>query len=78
MFLKTLIHGLGLQLRSTATCTQVQCYQFGIFDVQAALLKRDWNLENILMSMNNMRRLLGKHRYLLKQKDPILRQYFDK
>ncbi|KAK0180005.1 hypothetical protein PV327_005692 [Microctonus hyperodae] len=75
-FLKTLVNGLGLQLRSTATCTQIQCVQFGLFNLDIALLRRDWNLECIVKNMTTMRYLIWKNNALFR-KDPVLREYMN-
>ncbi|XP_011302400.1 probable tRNA pseudouridine synthase 2 [Fopius arisanus] len=74
-FIKNLVHNMGIYLRSTSTCTQIQCFQYGVFGINNGLLKKDWDLENITKNMHECRRILGKHKYLFKQEDPILREY---
>ncbi|XP_015126934.1 mitochondrial mRNA pseudouridine synthase Trub2 [Diachasma alloeum] len=75
LFLKSLVHNMGMHLRSTATCSQIQCFQYGVFGIEDGLLKREWDLENIAKNMHACRKILGKHKYLFKQEDPILREY---
>ncbi|XP_063972610.1 pseudouridylate synthase TRUB2, mitochondrial [Diachasmimorpha longicaudata] len=75
IFLKNLIHKLGMYLRSTATCTQIQCFQYGVFGIENGLLKKDWDLENITKNMSTCRKILRNHKYLFKQEDPILKEY---
>lgn len=77
LFIKSLIHDLGIEARTTATCTQLQCFQYGVFNLNSALLKRDWDLKNIGDNIFKIRKLLGKHKYLFNQDDPIYREYFD-
>lgn len=47
-FLMELIHDIGIDLRSTAVCTQLRQVQFGPFTLPHALLRKHWTLENIL------------------------------
>lgn len=75
MFLKELIHTLGLQVRSTAACSQIQCFRFGIFTVEEALLKKNWDLKGITHSMAQCRHLLAKNNFMKNQKEPILQEY---
>ncbi|XP_057324761.1 pseudouridylate synthase TRUB2, mitochondrial [Microplitis mediator] len=79
MFLKGLVHNLGLLVRSNATCTQIQCYKYGIFTAGLGLLKRDWSIENIMINLTKIRRLLSKNKYLYigDNQEAILREYFD-
>ncbi|KAH0564380.1 mitochondrial mRNA pseudouridine synthase Trub2 [Cotesia glomerata] len=79
MFLKTLVHNLGLMSRTNATCSQIQCYQFGIFTTNLGLLKRDWSIENIMRNLLIIRRILSKNKYLYCEdnQEAILREYFE-
>ncbi|XP_078044992.1 pseudouridylate synthase TRUB2, mitochondrial [Augochlora pura] len=72
MYLKTLIHELGMQLHSTATCTQILCIQDGLFTLDHALLMKHWNLKNILENMSMCRKILVKNKKVLKQDSPVL------
>ncbi|XP_033322158.2 pseudouridylate synthase TRUB2, mitochondrial [Megalopta genalis] len=72
MYLKTLVHDLGMQLHSTATCTQILCIQDGLFTLQHALLKKHWDLKNILDSISMCRKILAENKDLLKQESPVL------
>ncbi|KAK7095037.1 pseudouridylate synthase TRUB2, mitochondrial-like [Littorina saxatilis] len=46
-----MIHDIGLQLRSTAVCTGIRRLRYGHFDVSHALLRQQWNFEDILDNM---------------------------
>ena len=50
-FLAELVHDIGIDLRSTAVCTQLRQTQFGPFVLQHALLRKHWTLENILNNL---------------------------
>ncbi|XP_046831223.1 mitochondrial mRNA pseudouridine synthase Trub2 [Vespa crabro] len=71
-YLKTLIHELGLELRSTATCTQIQCFRYGLFELQHALLSKKWDIISILENMKVCREILKENDYLINQTSPIL------
>lgn len=68
MYLKTLIHELGIQLHSAATCTQIQCFRYALFDLNLALLRKHWELQDILNNIELCNNILYKNSDLLKQK----------
>ncbi|XP_012538291.1 mitochondrial mRNA pseudouridine synthase Trub2 [Monomorium pharaonis] len=72
MYLKTLIHDLGMQLHSVATCTQIQCFKYALFDLNLALLKKHWELENICNNIDQCNTVINQNRDLLEQDNPIL------
>ncbi|ESO83872.1 hypothetical protein LOTGIDRAFT_222302 [Lottia gigantea] len=47
-YFMNLIHELGLQLKSTAVCTQVRRVRFGHFTLDHALVQDQWNLYEII------------------------------
>ncbi|XP_063233676.1 pseudouridylate synthase TRUB2, mitochondrial isoform X2 [Bacillus rossius redtenbacheri] len=59
MYLKTLVHELGLQLRSAATCAAVQCIRYGHLTTQHALLRRHWRLQHVLANLRQCAEALG-------------------
>lgn len=65
-YLWTLIHDLGVQLKTVAYCTGVQCIRQGKFDLQLALLRKHWQMEHILDNMDQCRQLLEENEHLLK------------
>ncbi|XP_043504685.1 mitochondrial mRNA pseudouridine synthase Trub2 [Polistes fuscatus] len=71
-YLKTLVHELGMEARSTATCTQVQCFKYGLFDLQHALLSKKWDMYSILDNMRLCRKILKENDYLIEQTSPTL------
>jgi len=77
MYLKTLVHEIGMQLHSVATCTQIQCLQYALFNLDLALLSRHWQLQQILRNIEQCHNILHKNKYLLKQDNPILRKCDD-
>lgn len=72
MYLKTIIHELGMQLRSTATCTQILCLQDGLFTIDNALLPKHWTLKNIIENMYLCQKLIKENEEVLKQESPAL------
>ncbi|XP_033228000.1 mitochondrial mRNA pseudouridine synthase Trub2 [Belonocnema kinseyi] len=72
MYLKSIIHELGMEMKSTATCSQIHCFQYGIFNVEQALLTKSWNLRSILESIESCDELLRKNSFLLEQEHPNL------
>lgn len=72
MYLKTLVHDLGMQLHSVATCTQIQCFRYALFDLNLALLKKHWQLENICNNIDQCNTIINQNRDLLNQNNPIL------
>ncbi|XP_029166738.1 mitochondrial mRNA pseudouridine synthase Trub2 [Nylanderia fulva] len=72
MYLKTLVHDLGMQLHSVATCTQILCFRYALFKLDLALLQKHWELQNILDNIEQCQNILDQNRSLLKQESPIL------
>ncbi|XP_015270414.1 PREDICTED: probable tRNA pseudouridine synthase 2, partial [Gekko japonicus] len=46
-YLRKIIHEIGLELKSTAVCTQVRRVRDGAFTLDDALLRTQWTLHNI-------------------------------
>ncbi|XP_073956506.1 pseudouridylate synthase TRUB2, mitochondrial [Choristoneura fumiferana] len=61
-----LVHDLGVQLKTTAHCTAVQCLRQGRFDVNLALLRKHWQLEHIVDNMNACRIIMEEFEGVLK------------
>ncbi|XP_046476303.1 pseudouridylate synthase TRUB2, mitochondrial [Neodiprion pinetum] len=72
MYLKTLVHQLGIQLHSVATCTQIQCFRYGLFTTELALLKKHWDVQSILNNMEQTQAILDNNKYLVEQDSPTL------
>lgn len=77
MYLKSIIHDLGMELRTNATCSQIQCFQYGMFNLDHALLSKNWNLANIVKSIASCNQILDKNQHLLRQTHPSLLQKED-
>ena len=52
------IHDLGLRLRSTAVCTHIHRVRYGHFTLHHALLRQQWNLNDILVNIAQCKKLL--------------------
>ncbi|XP_011640711.1 mitochondrial mRNA pseudouridine synthase Trub2 [Pogonomyrmex barbatus] len=72
MYLKTLVHDLGMQLHSVATCTQIQCFRYALFNLNHALLKKHWALQNFCNNIEQCSAIIKENSYLLEQENPIL------
>ncbi|XP_074871249.1 pseudouridylate synthase TRUB2, mitochondrial isoform X2 [Carettochelys insculpta] len=50
-YLRKIVHEIGLELKSSAVCTQVRRIRDGFFTLDSALLRTHWNLQNIQNSI---------------------------
>jgi mitochondrial mRNA pseudouridine synthase TRUB2 len=66
-YLGLLVHEIGINLRSSAHCTKLKCIRHGCFTIADSLLRRHWDLTNIVANMAHNRRLLQLHPDLLRQ-----------
>ncbi|NXN98761.1 TRUB2 synthase, partial [Rhinopomastus cyanomelas] len=46
-YLRKIVHEIGLELKSSAVCTQVRRIRDGVFTVNDALLRTQWNLQSV-------------------------------
>jgi tRNA U55 pseudouridine synthase TruB len=60
MYLRTLIHDIGIQLHSVATCTGLQCIRYDCFTLEHALLRKHWTLQFLMDNMAESHRLLSQ------------------
>lgn len=65
-YLQTLIHDIGIQLRTVSHCTAIQCVRYGKFTTEHAVLKKYWNLEYILESITKCRNIIESHKEILR------------
>nr|XP_023961896.1 mitochondrial mRNA pseudouridine synthase TRUB2 isoform X1 [Chrysemys picta bellii] len=52
-YLRKIVHEIGLELKSTAVCTQVRRIRDGFFTLDNALPRTHWNLQNIRNSIKD-------------------------
>lgn len=64
-YLWTLVHDLGVQLKTAAHCVGVQCIRQGKFDLSYALLRKHWQLEHFMDNMLKCQQLLEDNEQLL-------------
>lgn len=57
-YLWTIIHDLGVQLKTAAYCTGVQCTRQGKFEIELALLRKHWQLQHIVKNMEECHEVL--------------------
>lgn len=48
-----MVHEIGLELKSSAVCTQVRRIRDGVFTVDDALPRTQWNLQSIQEAIRN-------------------------
>uniref|UniRef100_A0A0V0GD68 Putative pseudouridine synthase n=1 Tax=Triatoma dimidiata TaxID=72491 RepID=A0A0V0GD68_TRIDM len=61
-FLMALIHSIGLKLRSAATCTAIHCIRHSFFNLDSALLKKHWTLQNVMKNLVDNRKLIKQQK----------------
>ncbi|XP_039576016.1 mitochondrial mRNA pseudouridine synthase TRUB2 [Passer montanus] len=52
-YLRKMVHEIGLELKSSAVCTQVRRVRDGVFTVDDALPRTQWNLQSIQEAIRN-------------------------
>lgn len=62
-YLMKLINDIGLTLKSNAVCTKIRQIKFGHFDLQHALLRKHWTLENILNNITVCKEIIAGQIY---------------
>ncbi|XP_037946955.1 mitochondrial mRNA pseudouridine synthase Trub2-like [Teleopsis dalmanni] len=67
-YLATLVHEMGIELRSVAHCTGIRCIRHGQFSADTALLRHGWTLAGVMKSLREQKKVLEEHPYLLNQK----------
>lgn len=71
-YLRTLIHEIGMNMNSSAHCTGIQCIRHSYFTLDHALLRRQWNLENIIVNMEECAKIISEHDDITLQKNIAL------
>lgn len=66
-YLATLIHEIGIELKTVAHCTSLRCVRHGKFSVENSLLRHGWNLAGIVKNMREQKQILKEYPFLLKQ-----------
>ncbi|KAK6979521.1 tRNA pseudouridine synthase 2 [Biomphalaria glabrata] len=81
LFLRQFIHQLAIKLKTTAVCTAIRRIRYGTFDLQRALVRQQWHLDNIIDNIESNNELLTPERILIGhlaervQLPPPLHQY---
>lgn len=71
-YLWTIVHDLGIQLKSTAHCTAVHCIRQGKFGVDLALLRKFWQLEYAVNNINQCQQIMEEDESLLRPESAVL------
>lgn len=72
MYLKTLIHEIGVKMRSTAHCTGIQCIRHSCFTLDNALLRKHWTMQHILTNIEDCWQLINENGFIKKQESASL------
>lgn len=72
LYLKTLIHEIGMQLKSSAHCTGIQCIRHSYFNLDNALLSKHWTIEHIIKNMDESSKIIDENEQLLHQENAVL------
>lgn len=73
-YLGTLIHEIGIDLKSVAHCTQIRCIRQAHFSLEDTLVRRHWDVESILTNITRCRKILMKNPEMLQQNQPFLNE----
>ncbi|XP_014355325.2 mitochondrial mRNA pseudouridine synthase Trub2 [Papilio machaon] len=71
-YLWTLIHDLGVQLKTSAYCTGLQCIRQGKFTLDKALLRKHWQLDHLIDNMDSCRELIEENEHLIRPRSAHL------
>lgn len=71
-YFKNMIVELGHRLHSAATCTHIQCYKYGVFNLEHALLSKYWNVGDIANNIQTCQQLLNENEFMLQPQSPVL------
>ncbi|KAM7343691.1 pseudouridylate synthase TRUB2, mitochondrial [Cochliomyia hominivorax] len=66
-YLATLIHEIGIELKTVAHCSALRCIRHGKFSVENSLLRHGWNLAGVVKNMREQKEILQQYPFLLKQ-----------
>ncbi|XP_053681062.1 pseudouridylate synthase TRUB2, mitochondrial [Anopheles nili] len=73
-YLGELIHEIGINLKSCAHCTSIRCIRHGHFVLEDSILKKDWNLQNLISGMAHTNKLINQHPDMLQEHSSSLRE----
>lgn len=83
-YLSTLIHEIGMTLKTTAVTSSVRCIRVGYFDLNSALLNKHCTLENVIQNIYQNESVLQeygcphKHPHERHEDHNFFRPHFDK
>lgn len=71
-YLGILIHEIALNMKTVAHCTQIRCIRQGHFTLADTLVRRHWNVENIITNMTRSKKKIMANPEILEVDQPIL------
>lgn len=66
-YLATLIHEIGIELRTVAHCKAIRCIRYGHFSVEDSLLHHSWDLASVFENMRKTKQIIHDHPQMLDQ-----------
>lgn len=66
-YLAELVSELGLTLKTNAVCGHIRCIRYGFFTLDHALLMKHVNLENVLINIGSLKKLIKVNNNLKRQ-----------
>jgi tRNA U55 pseudouridine synthase TruB len=61
LYLKSLVNGVGLDLRTNACVVNIRCTKYGPFNTQDhAILQKHWDVEHVMQSIYSLKELVEK------------------
>lgn len=71
-YLATLIHEIGLDLRTVAHCTAIRCLRCGYFSSEGSLLRGNWTLPFVVDNIQANIKIIQDHPSIIHQKSSSL------
>lgn len=71
-YLGILVHEIALNMKSVAHCTQIRCIRQGHFGLDDSLVRRHWNVENIISNITRSKKKIMENPEMLEIEKPVL------
>lgn len=69
-YLCSLIHEIGIQMRTAAHCIGLRCERHGHFSAKQSLLRGNWHLQEVLNNLQQCSDIIRKHPDIIRINDP--------
>lgn len=72
-YLATLVHEIGIELKTVAHCKGIRCIRYGHFTVEDSLLQHSWDLASVFQNLRKTRKILEDYPQMLNQESVQLK-----